>query len=116
MTGVPFKITYYCGERKKNFVRTVTVDDDIEIMRKLNGAVLATITMPDANAEDGKRKSLIMRKVNGQFVAVRGISASLPVYLFGDGYMRAQRYDPSNIWDLRKEAFRSLKKEVPVMA
>lgn len=113
MTGVPFRITYYCGERKKNFVRTVTVDNDIEIMRKLNGAVLATITMPDANSEDGKRKSLMMRKVNGQFVAVRGISASVPVYLFGDDYLRSQRYDPANIWDLQKSAFRPLKTKEP---
>jgi hypothetical protein len=112
MSGVPFKITYYCGERRKHFVRTVTVDDDLEVMRKLNGSILATITMSDERAADGKRKALMMRKVNGQFVAVSGQPTSVPEFLFGPTYLRAKRTDPSNLWDLRREAFTPLKKEI----
>jgi len=106
MTSVPFKITYYCGERKQHFTRNATVDDDLSIKRKLNGAILATITMTD------NRKSLIMRKVNGHFVATSGEPASVPEYLFGPCYHRAQRCDPLNLWDLRKEAFRPLQKKL----
>jgi hypothetical protein len=108
--GVPFKITYYCGERRKLFTRTVTIDDDLELKRKLNGCEFATIIMKDAGSADGLRRSLVMRKVNGQFVAVRGESASVPVYLFGNEYLRSRRIDPANLWDLRKESFEPLPK------
>lgn len=109
-TETLFEVTYYCGERKKHFKRKVLVDDDLAIKRKLSGAILATITMKDPTAPDGKRKSLLMRKADGHFVATSGAPSSVPEYLFGPEYNRAQRYDTTNLWDLRKSAFRPLKK------
>lgn len=109
MADTTFKITYYCGERKKLFVRPVKVDDDLELKRKLNGAEFATIAVKDPGVPGGIRRSLIMRKINGQFVAIRGDSASVPAYLFGDSYNRAHRTNPQDLWDFRKESFIPLK-------
>lgn len=102
--GVPFKLKYYCGERKKFFERKVLIDDDIEIKRKVMAAQFVTLTM------GGGRKALMVQKIDGKFIATSGESASVPVYLFGEEYKRAVRTDPTNLWDFRKEAFRPLKK------
>jgi hypothetical protein len=107
--GIPYKITYYCGKRKKYFTRNALIDDTIEMKRKLNGCIFTTI-VPALSSKDCKY-GLIILKLNGHFIAQSGDGASVPAYLFGREYFRARRFDTSTLWDFRKAAFCQVKKE-----
>jgi hypothetical protein len=81
---------------------TVRVDQDFEIHKKLESAVLTIKQTHLTKSAD----LLALLRVGSKTLENGGLTTtSLPAYLFGMGYWGARRKNTADLLDLRKEAF-----------
>jgi hypothetical protein len=99
-------IVYYCNIRKKKFKRNVLIDDDFETRRALCGVEFILKAMDGNNVKivEGTDMYLLVKSINGKATG-HGETKSVAALLFGKQHARARRLDPTNPWDLTREAY-----------
>lgn len=98
---VTAKIVFWCGIKHQRVHHEVLIDDGLEAARRVNNVEFKTL--PPTKAKPNSH--MLVHRVRGECVQIRGEPSSLPGFLFGKQYAKAHRKDPTNMFDFRREAF-----------